>query len=314
MHDPATGRSREILQARHDEDCTNGERTVIPNGGLTYRGRSYIQYMSVTCWDETRGAVSTCAGGSCAQGAGVCCRWQGDAMQCDQNVSGCEDHGDVWIARHSGIAYSDDGGITWFRNERGDNPMWDAWAARDVNGDGVIDGRDWQGLSPFGQAAMVRRGSRVYFFGAQSGRVSGVRLARVSPRGLLDPSRYQYWDGSGWIQAFDGAGFRSDHADAAAVIVPAPVAGEVSVQYNSHFRRWLMMYLHPTRDAIVLRDAPAPTGPWSEEKIVVTRPALPYGPYGPYIHPWFNDGTDLYFTLSLWDPYDVYLAHVTLRD
>src|SRR5690606_30025443 len=38
------------------------------------------------------------------------------------------------------------------------------------------------------------------------------------------------------------------------------------------------------------------------------------GLYAPYMNPLYteNDGQTLYFTMSLWDPYDVYLARVDL--
>jgi hypothetical protein len=35
------------------------------------------------------------------------------------------------------------------------------------------------------------------------------------------------------------------------------------------------------------------------------------GFYGGFIHPW-SSGDDLYFTMSMWGPYQVYLMHSTL--
>lgn len=184
-----------------------------------------------------------------------------------------------WTTNYSGIAYSDDDGQSW---------------TKDAN-------TTWSGSSNFAQAAFVHTGGYVYMFGTPAGRSGNAYLARVPEASVLSKASYQYWNGSSWVTNNEGA---------AVPIVSAPVS-ELSVQYNSHFDRYLMTYLDGSRYAIVLRDAPDPTGPWGGEKILATGATYP-GLYGGFIHPWFNSGTDLYFTMSQWDPYNVFFMHSTL--
>lgn len=60
-------------------------------------------------------------------------------------------------------------------------------------------------------------------------------------------------------------------------------------------------------------EKPAPWGPWSNP-ILVNPFDLPGLPYGSYMNPLYveNNGETLYFILSLWDPYDVFLMKVKL--
>lgn len=214
------------------------ERTVIPTYGISIRGRQYLHYMSVRTWD----------------GPGR------------------------WDVRHSGFAYSDDGGRTWTKD------------ARAV----------WPDGSGFAQVAMVRRDGWVYLFGIPEGRFGGVRLARVGESSLLDPAAYRYWDGRGWV----------DDEASATTIVPAPV-GELSVGYSAYLNRWVMTYLNEDRHAVVLRTATAMTGPWSDELGVAGARKYPQL-YAPYLVPGIETGRDLYFTMSRYDTYAVYLMRTTL--
>ncbi len=184
-----------------------------------------------------------------------------------------------WKVGHSGIAYSDDDGQHWTRDTR----------------------VRWPGDSNFAQVAFVRHGGHVYLFGIPAGRFGGVKLARTDPDSLLDLTSYQYWTGSRW---------EADSGQRAQLLVPGPV-GELSVQWNSYYGKWLMMYLNEVRSSIVLRTADSITGPWSEETAVVSAAQYPQL-YGPYITPWWNDGPHIYFTLSLFGPYNVYLMRTRL--
>jgi hypothetical protein len=188
-----------------------------------------------------------------------------------------------WFTNHAGIAYSDDNGQTWTKDP---NAIWENTGA-------------W--TSKFQMAALARDGGYVYMFATPNGRFGSAYLARVSEDRVLDKASYQYWDGAAW---------RANDEAAAAPIVEAPVS-ELSVQYNTHFRRWLMVYLDPDRYAIVLRDAPGPTGPWSAPKTLATGMQYPQL-YGGFLHPWSSDGPDLYLTISRWEPYSVYLIRATL--
>ncbi|HEX7036727.1 MAG TPA: DUF4185 domain-containing protein [Pseudomonadales bacterium] len=187
-------------------------------------------------------------------------------------------HG-VWEVGHSGLAYSDDDGATWH------TPASAVWPRG----------------SGFEQVAFVKHDGWIYSFGIGEGRWSGVRLRRVAPEHILERDAYQYWSGSEWSGAIE----------AATPVVPAP-AGELSVAYSERHRRWLMMYLHPQRKAIVLRTAPELTGPWSAEQPVVTAREYP-GLYAPYIVPGAAIDGELYYTMSLWGAYNVFLMRTKLQ-
>lgn len=186
-----------------------------------------------------------------------------------------------WELGSSGWAYSDDAGQTWTKDELA----------------------VWPGDSNFGQVAIEEHDGYLYIFGIPGGRFGGVHLARVEPEHLLSIDTYAYWTGSDWT-AGDPA--------AAGTIVPAPV-GELSVRWSSYYGAWVMMYLNENRYAIVLRTADEITGPWSEDRVVATGveyPAL----YAPYQFPKWNDGPEIYFTMSMFGPYQVYLMKTSLPE
>lgn len=181
-----------------------------------------------------------------------------------------------WWLNHSAIMSSDDDGVTW-------EPT----------------GVRWDGDSNFGQVAFVEQSDHVYVFGIPGGRFGGVQLARVAKNSIAHAESYEYWDGTAWV---------ADESDATTV-VPAPV-GELSVQWNSHYGTWVMMYLRDVPDprwghgAVMMRTAACLTGPWSDEQVVV--PALDAPQlYAPYMPPRWNNGEEIYFNLSQFGEYDV---------
>jgi D-arabinan endo alpha-(1,5)-arabinofuranosidase len=161
----------------------------------------------------------------------------------------------------AGLAYSDDLGQTWTKDT----------------------GAVWPGDSNFGQVAITESAGHLYFFGIPGARYGGVQLARVRPGEILAPKSYEYWDGTRWAPTIA----------AAATIVP-PNVGELSVRWNSHYKRWLMMYVDQPAGQILLRTARQLVGPWSAPKVVTTSAG-----YAPYITPLWNDGPDIYFTMSV---------------
>ncbi len=190
-----------------------------------------------------------------------------------------------WFTNHSGIAYSDDEGQTW---KKDGNVMW------------INDKTKWD--NNFQMAAFVKDGGYVYMFSTRNGRFGNVYLARVPENKMLSMKAYEYWDGKRW----------KPDPKLAQPVAKGP-AGELSVVYNSHFKRWIMVYLNEERHALVMRDSPSVTGPWTGEKILAKSadyPAL----YGGFIHPFFNDGTELYFNMSQWEPYNVFFMKATLTE
>jgi hypothetical protein len=191
-----------------------------------------------------------------------------------------------WELNRSGLAYSDDGGQTWTK-------------APEVT---------WEGKSNFGQVAFVKLDGLLYLFGIPGGRFGGVKLVRVGQDSVLDKAAYRYFVGSP-----AGEPLWSPDENAAVSIVPAPV-GELSVMWNPYLGRWLMTYLDEQQAALVIRDAPELWGPWSESKVLVSGRDYP-SLYGAYMHPWLveNDGEVVYFTMSQWGPYNVFLMRARLE-
>jgi hypothetical protein len=190
----------------------------------------------------------------------------------------------MWFTNYSGMAYSDDNGQTWLKHPTARWPNNPAWT------------------NNFQMAALVKNGGFVYMFATPNGRFGNVHLARVPEGALLNINDYRYWDGNGWSAS-----------QAAAVPVTMGGAGELSVAYNSYFNRFIMTYLNENRQALVMRDAPTPTGPWSGEKVLATGAEFP-GLYNAFIHPWSTNSATLYFVMSQWTPYNTFLMRTTLTN
>ncbi|NLA08606.1 MAG: DUF4185 domain-containing protein, partial [Microbacteriaceae bacterium] len=97
-----------------------------------------------------------------------------------------------------------------------------------------------------------------------------------------------------------------------AVTVLEPTIGEMSVLYAGALDRWLMSY--SDAGSAYLREGITPWGPWGEPMEIVS--GLDYaGLYAPYMNPRYvsDDGRTIYFTLSLWGPYNVFWFSVDLE-
>lgn len=170
----------------------------------------------------------------------------------------------AWTVGGSGLAYSDDGGKTWSQSDM-------KWAA---------DGN-------FVQAAFEKRDGYVYMYGTPAGREgTQVCVARAAEGDMLSASAWQYWNGAEWKSGDEKA----------ATGVTFGTAGEVSVMYNTAAGRWMMLYYSPNRGAVVFRDARAPQGEWSGEKLLLTDGGE--GLFAPSFHPVSAGGQDVYFLLS----------------
>ena len=185
-----------------------------------------------------------------------------------------------WDTNYARIAYSDDNGVTWVTSG---TPTW--------NNPGYTN--------RFQMQAFARNGGYVYVYGTPSGRLGSAYVARVPEGQMLTQSAYAYWNGTTWA---------TNNEAAAVAIVAAPVS-ELSVRYDSYSARWLMMYLQG--EDIILRTATSPQGPWGAPQIVVSSADYP-GLYGGFMHPWSSGGA-IYFAMSQWNPYNVYLMKVRIN-
>lgn len=188
----------------------------------------------------------------------------------------------TFYTNYGGIAYSDDHGQTWTKDP---HARWD----------------NIFGLSNFQVSAMVPHDGYVYMFGTPNTRLGSVGLARVPVDQVLNTTAYQYWRDGHWTPVSGAASATS--------IVDGP-AGELSVRYDPGRGVWQMSYLDTAKTAIVVREANSPQGGWSESTPTVSVSAYPEL-YGGFIHPW-STGSDLYFTISTWSDYNVYLMRAEL--
>ncbi|SLH93541.1 conserved secreted protein [Mycobacteroides abscessus subsp. abscessus] len=118
---------------------------------------------------------------------------------------------------------------------------------------------------------------------------------------MLNKSAYQYWVNGDWAPA----------AENQATPLFLGIASELSVRYDAGTERWQMVYLDSARGAIVLREATTPQGAWTDGVPLVSTSDYPKA-YGGFIHPW-STGDELYFTMSAWDSYNVYLMRSPVR-
>lgn len=106
--------------------------------------------------------------------------------------------------------------------------------------------------------------------------LSRLPLAALAARPVDLPAALETWTrDEGWTP-----GFRPE----AARILMEDDASEMSVRHHEESGRWVALYNHPdldggfpgTRpsDAVYLRSAPAPEGPWSERRLVFRIPEL----------------------------------------
>lgn len=199
-----------------------------------------------------------------------------------------------WTTNFSAIAVSPDNGQNW-----GIYPG----TIRTPTADSVARAPYVRGNENFQQGAFMRPGDGyVYSFGSPPGRGGSAYLARVPQNFVPDLTKYQYWnsDQNTWVPS---------NPSAATPVIPGPV-GEMSAQYNTYLKKYLVLYTNGGND-VVARTAPAPQGPWGPEQMLVSPWQMPGGIYAPMLHPW-STGKDVYFNLSSWNAYNVMLMHTVL--
>lgn len=171
----------------------------------------------------------------------------------------------------------------------------------------ILTDASWPGDSGFVQLAhaeVVSEGRRwMYQWGIPSGRFGPVRLMRMpySTAGVENPKHWQYFAGLDRRPRPRWSPKLSD-----AQIVLDRQTAELSVLWSPRLRRWLMTTMDANSPA-VLYEGVNPWGPWSQPHTILTQEQCP-GLYGPYTDPRYvsRDGTRIYFTLSIWDPYNVF--------
>ncbi len=108
----------------------------------------------------------------------------------------------------------------------------------------------------FGAAAMVVDDDLYAYSCEPASSVWGkpCRLARVPLADVLDRGAWRFWDGDDW----------STDPDEAATLFEGN--SQLSVHFNPHLEAYLAVHVDGMNDDVVLRTAPAPEGPWSEQE------------------------------------------------
>lgn len=191
----------------------------------------------------------------------------------------------MWYTNLGGIAWSDDNGSTWTKSQ------WAQW-------------HNLFGLGRFQVSTMVPHGDHVYMFGTPNGRMGMIGLARVPQDQILNKTAYQYWVNGTWEPA-NGPG------ELFATPLVSGTASELAIRFDQDSGLWQMIYLDVTRNQMVLRTAAEPQGTWTEPVPLLSTDDYPTA-YGGFIHPW-STGKDIYFTMSTWNAYNVFLMRATLN-
>ena len=189
-----------------------------------------------------------------------------------------------WDANYSAVARSDDRGETWE----------------------VLKGVRWPGDSGFVQLAhaFVNDEDRewLYLWGVGGGRFGPMRLMRVPATvdAISTIDSYEYFTG-----ASGGAPTWGKDVRKAKVVLDGEL-GEISALWSTHLNRWLISTM--TGDAAVIYEGQSPWGPWSKPHVITDHARTPGGLYAPYLNPRYvaEDGKRLYFTMSIWEPYQVF--------
>jgi hypothetical protein len=196
-----------------------------------------------------------------------------------------------WLTNFSSLYASYDGGNTWTRKNE----------------------VTFKSDSKFSQVCYAKKDGYVFMIGTLAGRGSPAYLARFKEADMLKPDQYEYWNGltKRWVR---------NQEEAATPIIEGPV-GEASLLYHEKYKRWIIAYSYDgayeavnkrSIHAIVYRDAKQLNSKWSEMKILATEKEYP-GLYSPYFHPDANNSDNVYFTMSLWKPYNVFLMKANIE-
>ncbi len=196
-----------------------------------------------------------------------------------------------WLTNFSSIAASYDDGQTW---ERKQEVTFDP-------------------MSHFSQVAYAKKDGMVYMIGTRSGRGDDAYLARFLEKDILNKKEYEYWNVNSkqWVKGDE---------ESAAPVISGPV-GEASLMYHKKYKTWILTHNYDYRCdksepigkyLIVYRTAKDITD-WSKPEILVSNQQYP-GLYCAYLHPLNDNEDELYFLMSLWKPYNVFLMKVEIED
>lgn len=159
--------------------------------------------------------------------------------------------------------------------------------------------------SRFALVGLFKKDGYVYMIGTPTYRNKPAYLARFKEEDIENAGNYEYWNGTNkqWVKGDESQ---------ATVLIDGTV-GELSVIYNQTYKKWIVAYFNAADYNITMRIADDITGPWDKKFVLATGANYPQL-YGSYFHPLSTRGDYLYFTMSMWMPYNVFLMKVELSD
>ncbi|MGX1858723.1 DUF4185 domain-containing protein [Dietzia sp. NPDC055340] len=212
-----------------------------------------------------------------------------------------------WNTNYSALVKSEDDGATWtvltdsmrrVTNFTDWNQSVKFDAPHTAENLPAVDQDRWYGMQ---MSAFLEADGHLYEYMTPSGRRGPATLARVDLDKIEDPTAYEWYAGEGaW------ANEPTDYE-----VLPRPVE-ELSVAYNEHLDKYVSL-TSMASGVVSMRVANEPQGPWSEPQTLVNRRMFPNA-YAPMIHPESitSGGRYLYYTLSTWDAYNVFLLRTDL--
>ncbi|MFP5082085.1 DUF4185 domain-containing protein [Pedobacter sp. JCM 36344] len=186
-----------------------------------------------------------------------------------------------WTTNYSGIFQSKDQGLNWIK----------------------CPTVRFSDTSNFAQIAYAKSEGFIFMLGTPAGRSGAAYLARFKEEDILQQPKYEYWNKwHGWLKEAETL---------ATPIIEGPI-GEASLLYNLKYKRWVVTYMNEKEGTLVMRDALEVSGIWSSEKILANARDYP-GFYGAFMIPASSRGNEIYFNMSMWFPYNVFLMQATLK-
>lgn len=205
---------------------------------------------------------------------------------------------------------------------------WQTGGHRDISGMGwaysTDGGENWtyqrmfDGNSSFQFVSCYEENGMLYLYGNIGGGYGETYLMCVKKEDALDVSAYRYYAG------LDTAGTPVwANSEAQAVRVLDYNEREIGVTYNEYLDRYLMTGWDSFNGLMVIHEAPTLFGPWSEATLLLPRQYTPTEKkedkmtwiYGAYSLPNMTKmgGKSMFFTLSEYDPYQVYWMRVDFK-
>lgn len=197
------------------------------------------------------------------------------------NIYNWEGQNFSWLTHHSSLFASYDDGKNWSR----------------------VETVTFAPNSHFSQVAYAKKDGYVYMIGTLSGRGGAAYLSRFLEKDIENMNEYEYWNGISekWVK---------EDEKSATIIIPSLI-GEASLIYHEKYQRWIYTYTKEGH-GLVYRDTKDITN-WKYSKEKDLAIGIPGGIYGSFIHPLSANLDKLYFIISIWYPYNSFLASVDMK-